>query len=186
MTHPKSERAAAVTLLTDAAFARHQVALRQYLVRRLRDPAEGGDLAQEVFARYLRRKDQAESIRNPVAFLFGIAANVVRERIEAQQSALVEFDSELAELALDAGEISRPDPLAEALGLQRDLTRALSQLPANHRAMVMLVKGEGLSIAEAARLTGFTEGTVMVYLCEARAKLKKLLKDYAGTEERSK
>ena len=47
---------------------------------------------------------------------------------------------------------------------------------------MLLIKGEGLSIAEAARRTGFTEGTLNVYLCEARWKLKRILKDYAGTE----
>lgn len=183
MARPNSPRATAEKSATEAAFARYAGALRGYLIRRLRSRAEVGDLAQEIFARFLRKKDKPEVAHNPVGFLFGIAANVVREQIEAQRSGLVEFDSELADEAARATEPALPNPLGEQMGLQRDLTKALSSLPANHLAAVMLIKGEGLSLAEAAERTGLTEGTLAVYLCEARWKLKKLLRDYARKED---
>jgi RNA polymerase sigma-70 factor, ECF subfamily len=183
MVRPKNVNAEPESPQGDAAYARYASALRGYLARRLRTPTEAADLAQETFARYLRKKDRPEVARNPLAFLFGIAANVFREHVEAQRTSLVHFDSELADGTADAVAPEQPDPLADQMGLQRDLSRALRTLPPNHLAAVLLVKGEGLSIAEAARQTGFTEGTVAVYLCEARWKLKKVLQDYARREE---
>jgi RNA polymerase sigma factor (sigma-70 family) len=164
---------------------KYATALRRYLVRRLYAPAETADLAQEIFARFLRKKDQPEVIRKPLAFLFGIAANVVREQMESQRTGLIDYNSELADEAAGGYEPAATDPLADQMGLQSDLKRALATLPPNHLAAVLLIKGEGLSPAEAARRTGFTEGTLNVYLCEARWKLKRMLKDYANREDTS-
>lgn len=167
----------------DAAFAKYALALRRYLLRRLRHRAEAPDLAQEIFVRFLRKKERPEVIRQPLAFLFGIAANVVREQAEAQRMGLVEFDSELADEATASAEAYPALSVGDRVGLQDDLARALKTLPPNHLAVVLLVKGEGLSIAEAARRTGFSEGTLSVYLCEARRKLKQVLQDYARKDD---
>jgi RNA polymerase sigma-70 factor, ECF subfamily len=169
--------------LSEAAFAKYAMALRRYLARRLYAPAEAADLAQEIFARFLRKKDRPEVIRQPLAFLFGIAANVIREQMESQRTRLIEFDSDLAEEICDNHETPGTNEVADQVGLRDDLAKALATLPPNHLMAVLLLKGEGLSLAEAARRTGFTEGTLNVYLCEARWKLKRMLKDYAGKED---
>jgi RNA polymerase sigma-70 factor (ECF subfamily) len=169
--------------LSEAAYAQYTIALRRYLVRRLRAPAEAADLSQEIFARFLRKKERPEVIRNPLAFLFGIAANVIREHLQARRGGFVEFNSELADEAASTGDPTAADAMAEQITLRDDLKNALALLPPNHLAAILLIKGEGLSLAEAAQRTGFTEGTLNVYLCEARWKLKRILQDYANKED---
>jgi RNA polymerase sigma-70 factor (ECF subfamily) len=168
---------------SDAAFTKYAAALRRYLLRRVHHPAEAADIVQETFARFLRKQDRPEVIRQPLAFLFGIAANVIREQAEARRAGLVEFDSERADEAAASADADFAFGVEERVGLQDDLAGALRALPPNHLAAVLLVKGEGLSIAEAARQTGFSEGTLSVYLCEARWKLRRILQGYARSRE---
>ena len=67
--------------------------------------------------------------------------------------------------------------VAERLALQQDLKRALAKLPVMHRVVLLLVKRDGLSYAEAARKTRLNVSTVTNYVFEARARVKMLLKD---------
>jgi RNA polymerase sigma-70 factor (ECF subfamily) len=186
MVKAKLASTSAGAAASDAAFAKYAAALRGYLLRRVRRPAEAADLAQETFARFLRKRDRPEVIRQPLAFLFGIAANVIREQVEAQRAGLVEFDSERAEAAAASANAEVTNSAEEQVGLRDDLASALKTLPPNHLAAVLLIKGEGLSIAEAARRTGLSEGTLSVYLCEARWKLRRILQaDYARSREQT-
>src|SRR5688500_8747662 len=52
--------------------------LHRYLLRRLRRPQDLDDLTQEVYMRLLRM-DRMECIREPLAYLYSIAANVVAD-----------------------------------------------------------------------------------------------------------
>ena len=89
------------------------------------------------------------------------------------------FDSETCEALAETVTAPMADP-ADQLGLQQALKVALARLPEIHRAAFLLTKWEGLSNQEAAKRLGTTEGSVMVYVCEARAKLKTLLKRAQG------
>jgi len=179
MTDAKRRGSGTGKPVLDTAYRTYGTALRQYLMRRLRSSADPSDLAQEIFVRFLRKRDRPEVARNPLPYLFGIAANVIREVQHEERRALVFFDSELADEAGSAYNQAKPNPLAEEVALHQDIADALATLPANHLAAVLLLKREGLSVTEAARETGFTEGTLSVYLCEARRKLRQVLKDYA-------
>jgi RNA polymerase sigma-70 factor, ECF subfamily len=72
-----------------------------------------------------------------------------------------------------AGRESLNDPLddelemfsssdADAAEARRDLARLLEQLPDRHRLPIVHVKLQGLSVAEAARLTGMSESAIKV------------------------
>lgn len=158
----------------EVAFSRHAPELYRYILRRLRRPADAADLTQEIFERFIRGEGSGKAL-NPQAYLFGIAANVVADARLAERKDPVTYDSArcgaLAEPASDAA----LDP-AERMGLEQDLKAALARLPDMHRAAFLLTKWEGLSIKETAVRLKLTEGSVMVYVCEARAKLKALLK----------
>ena len=54
------------------------------------------------------------------------------------------------------------DSLTEARDAKRDLSGLLDTLPDRHRLPIVHVKIEGLSIAEAARVTGMSESAVKV------------------------
>jgi len=169
--------------LTAAAVKTYGSTLHRYLLRRLRRPEDVPDLTQEIFERFLKKKDRPEVIRNPLAYLFGIAAHVVSEARYAEAHSLVTYDSELADKMSEAMDHASPEALAEQLGMRRDILDACSALPQNHLLAVLLVAGHEMSYAEAAKATGFTRNTIATYVMHARAKLKLILEDYWGNKD---
>src|SRR5690606_496774 len=61
--------------------------LRAFFRKRTFDPQEAEDLVQEVFCRLGARSDSS-SISNPEAYVFQIAANLLRDRARQSQSEL--------------------------------------------------------------------------------------------------
>jgi RNA polymerase sigma-70 factor, ECF subfamily len=174
---PKAESPGALRRL-EAAFSRHSPALHRYILRRLRRPADAADLTQEIFERFLRSEGPGK-VRDPQSYLFAIATNVVIDARLAEGKAVVTYDSRACDALARTVPDSTPDP-AEQMGLAQELKAALAELPDIHRAAFLLTKWEGLSIRETAARMNLTEGSVMVYVCEARAKLKTLLKHAHG------
>jgi RNA polymerase sigma-19 factor, ECF subfamily len=162
---------------TDAAatFQRYTPALHRYLTKRVRDPSSVPDLMQDIFERFLQLLNTGEVI-NPQGCLYGIALNRIREYWYSQTHSRVAFDSETVEAAAERLEHASPDDIALRLALQQDLNEALSQLPPAHRAVLLLVKRDGLTYAEVAEKTGLAVSTITKYLFEARARVKLLLK----------
>lgn len=174
---------APLTAPVAAAFEKYAPALHRYLLRRLHRPQDASDLTQEIFERFLRKKDRPEVVRNPLAYLFGIASHVVSEARYAEQTNRITYDSALVDRLSEAMDHESPEALAERLTLQRDLLDACGSLPKNHLLAVMLVEGEGLSYEQAAAASGFTRNTIATYLMHARAKLQLILKDYRERKE---
>ncbi len=171
----KSTRAA--ERFAESIFRNHTRDLHRFLLRRVGQAPDADDLAQEVFARLLRIQD-ADLVRKPLAYLLGIAANVVSEFRQRKQHDLVVFDSEITdEISADLEEITAQG-LAEQLDLQTRLERAFRQLPPTHRLVLLLVKRDGLSYAEAARTANLSVHTVEKYVVEARASLRLILADF--------
>jgi RNA polymerase sigma-70 factor (ECF subfamily) len=167
--------------LAPAVLRRYSAALHSYLLHRLRRRREDtADLTQEIFERFLRKRDRPEVIRNPLAYLYGIASHVVAETIEHEPHRVVMYDSTLAEHAAESQPDLQGADLARQLGLQADILAALSKLPRAQLTALVLVEGDGLTCKEAARITGYTPGTIKTYLMQARTTLKTLLEDYQG------
>jgi RNA polymerase sigma factor (sigma-70 family) len=185
MLAPKSKNSRFAVGLAAAAFAKYEAALHRYVLKRLRRPTDVHDLTQEIFERFMK-VERAEAIRNPQAYLFGIASHVVAEARYEQEHNPVTYNSELADKTAEATHHASPYELADTLGLQRDILEALLALPENHLAALLLVKSEGLSYEEAARAAGFTESTVGTYVTHARAKLKLILEDYWNSRDKPK
>lgn len=167
--------------LAPATLRKYSAALHSYLLKRLhRDRAETADLTQEIFERFLRKRDRPEVVRNPLSYLYGIASHVVAEAIEQEPHRFVTYDSSLAQYAAENPAEPPAGDFVLQLGMREDLKRALVKLPQAQLTALILVEGHGLSCKEAARVTGYTPSTIKTYLLHARATLKKLLEDYAG------
>jgi RNA polymerase sigma-70 factor (ECF subfamily) len=163
--------------LASGAFRAHARDLQRFLLRRVGDRHDADDLSQEVFARLLRIEN-VEIIRNPLAYLLGIASHVVREFRQRRRHQGVIFDSDMAESLAENLEASpRGAGNAEQVELQDWLASALKQLPPTHQAVLLLVKRDGLSYEEAAGATGLSVHTIEKYLVEARARLRVLMKE---------
>jgi len=143
--------------------------LRAYFGRKLSaGPADVEDLVQEtLLAVHLRRAtyDRAQPF---TAWAYAIARYKLIDhwrrrkiRVAAPLDDVVEF---LAAPAIDAD-----------AGL--DLTRALSTLPARQRALVEDVKVQGLSLSEAGRRGGLSEGAAKVALHRALKLLAERMRD---------
>jgi RNA polymerase sigma factor (sigma-70 family) len=157
-----------------AAFQAYAPRLHAYVLKRLRRRADAADLTQEIFERFLRI-DRLERVRQPLHYLFGIAANVVSDAQLARQKSPLTYDSEaLPSLAARSSDGSVADP-ADRLGLAQELESALALLPDTHRAVLLLVKRDGLSYEEAARALDLKVSTVTSYVFEARARMKQIL-----------
>lgn len=159
--------------LAGAAYRKYSAALHRYLVRRLPRRQDADDLSQEVYLR-LMRLEQTELVRQPQNYLYGIAANVVREylmRHELEQQRMT-FDSELLEQEAEAPWRLSAEQLADQLDATRKLERALKKLTPMQRAVVLCLKRDGMSYEETAQATGLTYWTVEKYYFQAKAQLK--------------
>jgi len=171
-----TDNANAAAQLAKAAFRNHAVELQRFLIRRVSHAQDADDLAQEVFARLLRVRD-ADLVRTPLSYLLGIATHVVREFRQRKHSERIVFDSDVTDDLCENPDSAAPAGVAERLELQDRLDRALKLLPPTHQLVLLLVKRDGLSYAEAAKTTGLSVHTIEKYLVEARAQLRVRLEE---------
>jgi RNA polymerase sigma-70 factor, ECF subfamily len=138
--------------------------LARWLVRR---EAEAEDLAQEAALRAYRFFGGFRG-GDPRAWLLKIVRNVSYTWLETARAkeASEEFDEELH----GAAEVT-PESLAIAGAEHERLVRALEELPAKFREVLVLRELEGCSYKEIAEITGSPVGTVMSSLSRARRRL---------------
>jgi RNA polymerase sigma-19 factor, ECF subfamily len=165
--------------LAQTTFTHHYNDLHRFLVRRLAQPQDANDLMQEIFLRILR-VDRADMVRKPLAYVYGIASHVVREfRLRGQRDDVhVIYDSDAVEQASEhPPQLCGDDAMLESLISERQIERAMAQLPPTHRAVLILHKRDGLSREEVAQQLGLSVHTVKKYIFQALALLR------AGWEE---
>ena len=153
-------------------------ALRRYARVLTGDSWAADDLVQDTLERACTRWRLWTAGSDLRAWLFTLMHNLhaSQYRRAARRSAIAPH----LPLADVEAELVTPGA-ADALTL--DLQRCLLQLPDEQRAVLLLVALEGLSYAEAARITGVAIGTVMSRLARARARLDVLLHGDAADQE---
>lgn len=153
-----------------SVFERHFDDVRHYLVRRV-GPALGDELASETFVRAFDGRGSFDAERGVVrAWLFGIAANLLRHRARSEQRRLRAYAR------------SGVDPVAEELegipariDAQRTgprLAAALARLSSGEREVVLLYAWAELSYDEIAVALELPVGTIRSRLSRARARLR--------------
>lgn len=150
--------------------------LHKYLLRRLRRPQELDDLKQEIYLRLLRM-DRMECVREPLAYLYSIAANVVADFTiaERRRQGYVMPDSDAVENWAEDPEQALPDDAADRLSLERQLRKALDQLPPLQAAALVYHYQDGLSCNEIANKLNLSPKSVDKYLTRAKARMRILL-----------
>ena len=165
----------AFALLVEA----HQQRLLRLCERLLGDFEEGRDAVQEVFLKAFR-KASAFSPRGQVyTWLYRIAVNHCLNRLRRRR--LVRFTRFAGPAELDDTDSPALDPADGALSPEDALAarrrwaatrRAISGLPPNQRAVLVLVRFEGLSYRETAEALGISEGAVESRLFRAMRRLE--------------
>jgi RNA polymerase sigma factor (sigma-70 family) len=142
--------------------------LRRYARALVGDRTSADDLVQDTLERAWAKLHLYRRGTDLRAWLFTVMHNVHVNRIRASRPT-DPLDDDMPELAQPQGQ-GQPDGL-----LVRDLDRAISRLPADQRAVLLLVTLEEMSYEEVARTLGIPIGTVMSRLSRAREKLRTLM-----------
>src|SRR5258705_3071784 len=140
--------------------------LRRYARALVGDRSSADDLVQDTLERAWAKLHLYRRGTDLRAWLFTVMHNVHVNKVRAMR-ATDTLDDEMPELALRA-------PQGDAL-VVRDLDRAIALLPAEQRAVLLLVTLEDMSYEDVARTLGVTMGTVMSRLSRARANLRLLM-----------
>ena len=132
------------------------------------------DLLHELFIRMSCLRE-ARGIDNPKAYLFRAAANLVIDIARADRHR----DEKMATVATDYLTAHDPAPDALQAAIDRDrlrrLDRALAKLPEETRAMIYLLRIDGLSYDAVARLFGVSKSTVEKRVAKALRHCRELL-----------
>jgi RNA polymerase sigma factor (sigma-70 family) len=140
--------------------------LRRYARALVGDRATADDLVQDTLERAWAKLHLYRRGTDLRAWLFTVMHNVHVNRVRASR-ATDPLGDEMPELAQRA-------PQGDAL-LVRDLDRGIARLPAEQRAVLLLVTLEEMSYEQVARTLGIPIGTVMSRLSRAREKLRAMM-----------
>jgi RNA polymerase sigma factor (sigma-70 family) len=143
-------------------------ALRRYAHGLMRDRATADDLVQDCLERAITRWHQRREDNDPRSWIFTILHNLAVNRMRQRQRRGPHISIEDA----DEDSLALAPPQEEALR-HDDLMRALDALPADQRALLLLISVEDLSYAEAADVLKIPIGTVMSRLARARERLRR-------------
>ena len=141
--------------------------LRRYALALLGDPAAADDLVQDCLARALSRLHLFRPGTDLRAWLFTIMHNVFVNAARRHPPAAVPLD------AVTDGPAAAPEQDGRAA--LRDVSRALAQLPAEQRQVVLLIGLEEMSYRQASDVLGIPVGTVMSRLARGRQRLRRAM-----------
>jgi RNA polymerase sigma factor (sigma-70 family) len=135
---------------------------------RLRSRLGSDDLARESLQEtwlQLARPGGTRPVLQPDSYLFGIALNVAAglRRVEARHVSRLEIEG-VMELADDA---AGPDEIVEDRFNLQELERAIAELPARRRAILLAARIQGLSVSTIADQLGVSRRTVEIELKRA-------------------
>lgn len=140
--------------------------LRRYARALVGERASADDLVQDTLERAWAKLHLYRRGTDLRAWLFTVMHNVHVNRVRATRP-VDPLEDDMPELAQRG---TQPDAL-----LVRDLDRAIARLPADQRAVLLLVTLEEMSYEEVARTLGIPIGTVMSRLSRAREKLRAMM-----------
>src|SRR5512134_3146768 len=141
--------------------------LRRYARALVGDRFTADDLVQDTLERAWAKLHLYRRGTDLRAWLFTVMHNVHVNKVRSTR-ATDPIDEEMPELAQRA---AQGDSL-----LVRDLDRSIALLPAEQRAVLLLVTLDDMSYEEVARALGIPMGTVMSRLSRAREKLRAMMR----------
>lgn len=137
--------------------------LYAFCMRLTRRRTEADDLFQETFLKLHRSRATYQPRAAAIHWAFAVARSVHLDRIRFQRrrpEAVVETDEGLSTFTSLEDSAGSPEEHARARQLMTIVDRVLRELPETQRAAYVLIREEGLSVAEAASVLGGTPTAV--------------------------
>lgn len=170
-----------------AVHAALETRLRTFLLRLARSEAMADDLLQETFLRIHRARGSFAEGARLVPWSYAIARNVYIDHTRSPSRQRERVAATDDEPGVDAP--TGPDADGEQVSIARDLARVveatLAKLPPNQREAFVLLRYEGMSVADAAEVLGATEGAVKLRAFHAYEALRAALGD-VGIEKKKR
>lgn len=151
---------------TDAAiqgYERFRPLLMRFFRRRLADVSEAEDLAQEVMLRLIRPD---RDVRHPEAYLFQVAANVLRDQYRRDAARRRDRHQPFDE-STPAGEAPSEERVYADREMLARLASALEELTPKCRTVFLLHRYEGLSYSEIGRRLGVGQSAIEKHMMHA-------------------
>jgi RNA polymerase sigma factor (sigma-70 family) len=168
--------------LFELIFRRHHAAVFKFAARRV-GIDDAGDVAAEVFDRAFRIRRRYDTTKpNSLPWLYGIAANVVGDRIRRYKRH--QYMHLGADLQIGPDETAGADDRIVATQLAEQLNRALAKLSKPDRETLLLYALEGLSYSEIAQVLNIPTGTVGSRINRARARILEEIPDLRRITDR--
>jgi RNA polymerase sigma-70 factor (ECF subfamily) len=146
---------------------RYRSSLVRYFLLHLGGGEDAEDLAQEVFVRFAQQKS-AQPIANVEAFLFRIAANLLRDRFRRNKTHHVQAHFPIDECVSEQlGEAPSEEHVYEEQERLRAFLQALEELPPKCRAAFLLQRYEGMSYSAVAQHLGISVSAVEKHMMKA-------------------
>jgi RNA polymerase sigma-70 factor, ECF subfamily len=182
--HVQGDRDAFGTL-----FARHRDRLWAVALRTTGNPEDAADGLQDGLVAAYRRAASFRGDAQVTTWLHRVVVNACLDRIRAAKVRRAEPLPDDVDERGDRGSVATVDPVdpaEEAVATERrdQVLAALSELPAEQRAALVLVDMEGYPVTQAAEILGCAVGTVKSRCSRGRARLAGLLGILAPTPPR--
>lgn len=176
---PLCSRSAGFAEQLGLVYAENKPRLHAFLVRRLGNTGDAEDVTQDAFLR-LWRNYAGEAIHAPLAMLYRIAVNIVRDGIRSDRFRRNQVEGMVDPICSASPE---PDPESAASARQRLqlLRQAIDELPPRCREVFLLHKIGGRSHSEVAVKLGISRNMVEKHIIRAYSQLRTAL-DEGGAD----
>jgi RNA polymerase sigma-70 factor (ECF subfamily) len=157
----------------DLLVLKYQQKILKLVMRYVRDPTDGLDVAQEAFVKAYRALPRFRGESAFYTWLYRIAINTAKNHLEAVQRRPPSFevdahDPDYAERNSNLQDTETPEGIAMQDQLRETLSHAIAALPEELRTAIMLREIEGLSYEEIAVAMDCPVGTVRSRIFRAR------------------
>jgi len=130
-----------------------------FCLRLTRRRSEADDLFQETFLKIHRSRATYVAHAAAIHWAFAVCRSVHLDRLRYRKRRpedVAETDDGFAAFSQQASEAGSPEAHAQARQLMEVVDRVLTGLPENQRAAYVLLREEGMSVADAAAVLGAT------------------------------
>ena len=162
----------------ERAIEQYGNATYNFAFRLTRNEADARDLTQEAFLRVYRAWQSFKPGTSFLSWIYRIVTNLHRDELRRRKGRYLEEIPEDHDIYRQRGErplaVAPLDDYVES-HFSEPLARALEELGAEQRQIVMLADVEGFSYQEIAGVLGCSVGTVRSRLHRARGLLRKLV-----------